>query len=149
MPSGASDNFGDMASPLPYPVCRRLEKAACKAAANSYSPYSNSRVGAAIITGSGKIYSGCNVENASYGLCNCAERTAIFTAIAAGEKRIEAVVVYTSTPKPTAPCGACRQVINEFGPDSIIISVCDSAERLDTTIKALLPDSFGPKNLKK
>jgi cytidine deaminase len=104
-------------------------------------------VGAAVLTASGRVYAGCNVENASYGLCNCAERTAIFTAAAAGERRIRAVVVYTPTRQPTLPCGACRQVINEFGPESVVISVCDSRRRLETTLPELLPHAFGPKDL--
>src|SRR3954471_23684405 len=103
---------------------RRLETAARAAAKASYSPYSKFRVGTAILAGSGKIYQGCNVENASYGLCNCAERSAIFTAASAGERKIRAVVVYTPTPTPTAPCGACRQVINEFGPSAQVVSIC-------------------------
>src|SRR6476469_2620646 len=94
---------------------RRLEKAARGAAKLSYAPYSKFRVGTAVLADSGKIYTGCNVENASYGLCNCAERTAIFTAASAGERKLKAVVVFTPTPTPTMPCGACRQVINEFG----------------------------------
>ena len=101
---------------LPAPLCRKLEKAARTAAKASYSPYSKFRVGAAILTGSGKVYTGANIENASYGLCNCAERTAIFTAAAAGERTVKAVAVYTPTRTATTPCGACRQVINEFGP---------------------------------
>jgi cytidine deaminase len=129
---------------LPARTVRRLEKAARLAAQKSYSPYSNFNVGAAILAGSGGIHTGCNVENASYGLCNCAERTAIFTAVAAGERTIEAVVVYTPTPAPTAPCGACRQVIHEFGPQAIVISVCDSPERTVAHVSALLPDAFGP-----
>src|SRR3954466_10644438 len=126
---------------------RRLEKAARLAAKASYSPYSKFRVGTAVLAGSGKIYSGCNVENASYGLCNCAERTAIFTAAAAGERKLKAVVVFTPTPTPTMPCGACRQVINEFGPRAIVVGVCNSAARIDTTLPALLTEAFGPENL--
>ena len=95
------------------------------------------------------MYTGCNVENASFGLCNCAERTAIFSAIAAGDRSIQAVVVYTPTAQPTAPCGACRQVIYEFGPEALVISVCDSKERLEISSAALLPAAFGPRNLKK
>ncbi|MEO7413240.1 MAG: cytidine deaminase [Opitutaceae bacterium] len=133
---------------LPSPVRRRLEKAARTAAKASYSPYSKFRVGAAILTVSGKIFSGCNVENASYGLCNCAERTAVFTAVAAGERRIMAVAIYTPTKLPTSPCGACRQVINEFGPQAVIISICDGAQRQERTLDALLPESFGPNNLR-
>ena len=126
---------------------RRLEKAARTSAKNSYSPYSSFPVGAAVLADSGKIYPGCNVENASFGLCNCAERTAIFSAIAAGERPLSCVVVYTPTQAATTPCGACRQVINEFGPKIPIISVCDSDDRIETTLDALLPAAFGPQNL--
>ena len=128
---------------------RRLETAARTAAQASYSPYSKFRVGSAVLAGSGKIYTGCNVENASYGLCNCAERTAIFTAAAAGERKLQAVVVYTPTTVPTAPCGACRQVINEFGARAAVISVCNSSRRIATTLPALLGEAFGPQNLLK
>lgn len=125
-------------------IRQQLAAGARLAAARAYAPYSRFPVGAAVLGGSGKIYTGCNVENASFGLCNCAERTAIFTAIAAGEERIAAVAVFTPTPSPTMPCGACRQVINEFGPDALVLSVCDSAERIETTLAALLPGAFGP-----
>jgi cytidine deaminase len=136
-----------MSDSLPASTLRRLEKVARAAARSSYSPYSKFRVGTAILAGSGKIYSGCNVENASYGLCNCAERTAMFTAAAAGERKIKAVVVYTPTPTPTMPCGACRQVINEFGANAAVISVCDSAKRIETSLPHLLTEAFGPENL--
>jgi len=106
-----------MKAPTPA-QCRKLEAAAKSAARRAYAPYSKFQVGAAVLAASGKIYAGCNVENASYGLTNCAERTAIFNAVAAGEKnlKVQCVVVYTPTPTATAPCGACRQVIFEFGP---------------------------------
>lgn len=133
---------------LSAPTLRRLEKAAHSATRKAYAPYSNFRVGAAVLTGSGKIYAGCNVENASYGLCNCAERTAIFSAVAAGEREIRCVLVYTPTDAATPPCGACRQVINEFGPRAQVISICDSTDRVDTTLGALLPAAFGPNNLR-
>lgn len=136
-----------MPAPLSPLLRRRLEQAAREAARASYSPYSKFRVGAAILTDSGKIFAGCNVENASYGLANCAERTAIFTAAAAGARKIRAVVVYTPTSTPTMPCGACRQVINEFGPDAVIVSICDSPKRKTTTLPKLLPESFGPRDL--
>jgi cytidine deaminase len=126
---------------------RRLEKAARAAANASYSPYSNFKVGAAVLATSGRIYSGTNIENASYGLCNCAERTAIFTAAAAGERTLQAVVVYTPTSQPTQPCGACRQVINEFGPQARVVSICDSTARNETTLEHLLPAAFGPADL--
>lgn len=132
---------------LPATLCRRLEKAARDAAKASYSPYSKFPVGAAILTGSGKIYTGCNVENASYGLTNCAERTAIFAAAAQGEREVKAVAVYTPTHSASSPCGACRQVINEFGPQALVICVCDGPARIETTLDQLLPSAFGPKNL--
>lgn len=126
---------------------RRLEKAARAAAQPAYAPYSQFPVGAAVLMDSGRIFTGCNVENASFGLCNCAERTAIFTAVAAGERRIRAVAIYTPTPSPSSPCGACRQVINEFGPDALVISVCDADTRIETPLDHLLPKAFGPSNL--
>lgn len=136
-----------MPKPISPATVRRLEKAARAAARQAYAPYSKFRVGAAILTSSGKVFAGCNVENASYGLCNCAERTAIFSAAAAGERGLRCVVVYTPTKTATTPCGACRQVINEFGPQARVISLCDSAERIDTTLDALLPGAFGPGDL--
>jgi cytidine deaminase len=137
-----------MAPPPSPAVLRRLEKAARAAVRAAYAPYSKFRVGAAVLGGSGRIYAGCNVENASSGLCNCAERTAIFTAVAAGEHAVRAVAVYTPTPVPAGPCGACRQVINEFGPRALVISVCDSGQRLVADLTALLPLAFGPADLK-
>ena len=125
----------------------RLEKLARAAAKSSYSPYSQFAVGASVLAGSGKTYTGANVENASFGLCNCAERTAIFTAIAAGEKKLKCVVIYTPTPTATPPCGACRQVINEFGPQARVVSICDSDDHLDLSLDTLLPGAFGPGNL--
>ncbi len=125
-----------------------LETAARKAAQRAYAPYSAFRVGAAVQAGSGRIYAGCNVENAAYGLCNCAERTAVFTAIAAGETRILAVAVYTPTPKVTLPCGACRQVLHEFGPEAAVVGICDGEERVVSSVAALLPHAFGSANLR-
>lgn len=137
-----------MSATLSPTLRRRLERAARAAAQSSYAPYSKFPVGAAVLTGSGKIFAGCNVENAAYPLGNCAERTAIFSAVAAGERSIRACVVYTPTPAPTMPCGGCRQVINEFGPGAVIISVCDTQHRAETVLSALLPDAFGPANLR-
>ncbi len=128
---------------------RQLKAAAKTAARHAYAPYSKFRVGAAVLTASGKIYAGCNVENASYGLTNCAERTAIFNAVAAGEKklRLQCVVVYTPTDMPAAPCGACRQVINEFGPDARVLSICKGKGHISSSIHELLPGAFGPADL--
>jgi cytidine deaminase len=94
-----------------------------------------------------RIYAGCNVENASYGLTNCAERTAVFSAIAAGETRLDAVAVVTDTDEPTPPCGACRQVLREFGTEIEIVSATLSGKRHLTTLAELLPGSFGPNSL--
>lgn len=138
-----------MSTLLPSPICRKLEKSARDAAKRAYAPYSRFQVGAAVLTGSGRVFVGCNVENASYGLCNCAERTAIFSAVAAGETNVQAIVIYTPTKTPTAPCGACRQVINEFGPEAIILSCCKGEERIEALLTDLLPSAFGPKNLGK
>ena len=126
---------------------KKLKIAARAAAKNAHAPYSNFAVGAAVLAASGKIYPGCNVENASYGLSNCAERTAIFSAVAAGEKQLKCVVVYTATPTATAPCGACRQVIHEFGPEARVVSFCAGRDEIDVSLGALLPAAFGPHDL--
>lgn len=127
-----------------------LRKAALEASRNAYCPYSGFPVGASVLTEAGEIVSGCNVENASYGLTICAERNAIFRSIAIyGEVRIAAVVVYTTTPTPSAPCGACRQVIKEFGPKAEMYSFCDGEDVLHMDINELLPNSFAAEDIKK
>jgi len=126
-----------------------LIAAAKEASKLAYCPYSKFRVGAAVLGGSGKIYPGCNVENASYGLTICAERVAVGRAVADGETEIQAVAIYTPTKNPTGPCGACRQVLNEFGPDAPVICTCDGNDVLKTTVRELLPGAFGPKDLRK
>ena len=120
-----------------------------KAARHAYAPYSQFCVGSAVLTTSGELFAGCNVENASYGLSNCAERTAIFNAVVSCKKQLQlkCVVVYTPTRTATTPCGACRQVIHEFGSDVQVISICDSQERIDVSIGTLLPGAFGPGDL--
>ena len=129
---------------IPWDVLAKEARAAAKQA---YVPYSRFAVGAAILTAEGKIVRGCNVENASYGLTNCAERTAIFAARADGMQEVVAVCIYTPTAVPTPPCGACRQVLNEFGPTMQVRAVCDGDGTIDTTLDQLLPGAFGPKNL--
>jgi cytidine deaminase len=116
-------------------------------ASRAYCPYSKFRVGAAIMTEDGKIQGGCNVENASYGLTSCAERNAIFSAVGQGARKILGVVVYTPTARATSPCGACRQVINEFGPSAEVLCVCDSDHQIRQGLDGLLPGAFGPGNL--
>jgi len=100
-----------------------LIRKAAEASKRAYCPYSRFPVGAALLTPSGSIFVGCNVENASYGLAICAERSALSSAVVQGEREIAAVVIATPTPEPTPPCGACRQVLVEFGPAAQIISV--------------------------
>lgn len=126
---------------------RALEAAARAAGEKAYAPYSGFPVGAAVLTPSGTIYTGCNVENASFGLTNCAERTAIFKAVADGERSISAVAIYTPTDEPTAPCGACRQVINEFGADALVVSLGRGSARIEHRLPELLPGAFGPSSL--
>ncbi len=125
----------------------RLIQTAKVASARAYAPYSKFHVGAVVVSTSGRQYSACNVENASYGLACCAERNAVFQMVAAGERQIACVVIYTPTDRVTAPCGACRQVINEFGSQSRIVCTCEAEERIDTTLDQLLPTAFGPHNL--
>jgi cytidine deaminase len=115
---------------------------------NAYCPYSNFRVGCAVL-GERGIYVGCNIENASYGGTSCAERNAIFAAVAQGDRMIRRVAIYTPTEDPAAPCGPCRQVIHEFNPDAEILSACDGKRVLRTTLADLLPHAFGPANLKR
>ncbi len=136
-----------MPSPVSDDDLNRLARAAREASRRSYSPYSRFPVGAAVLTAGGTVVSGCNVENASYGLTICAERNAVFQAVALGETRLIAVAIYTPTSAPTAPCGACRQVLNEFGPDLLVLSLCDGPETIRTTLSSLLPQAFGPQNL--
>jgi len=125
-----------------------MAREARRASKRAYIRYSHFPVGAAVLTSEGKIFAGCNVENASYGLTICAERNAIFHAVArSGATKILAVLVYTPTKKPTAPCGACRQVINEFGPEAEIICVCDGKKIIRRKLSALLVEPFGPLNL--
>ena len=133
--------------PIPDDALTDMIAAAKAASEWAYCPYSNFRVGAAVLTSDGEIVAGCNVENASYGLTICAERNAVFAAVASGKTKLVAVVVFTPTDTPTAPCGACRQVLNEFGPDAAVFCVCNGADMIRTTVAALLPKAFGPGNL--
>ena len=124
-------------------------KAQAKAAAGrAYAPYSHFPVGAAVLTTDGQTYTGCNVENASYPLTVCGERNAVAHMVAEGGHSIAAVVIYTPTEHPSAPCGGCRQVINEFGPECQVYSFCDGPQVLDRPLADLLPDAFGPANLR-
>lgn len=114
----------------------------------AYVPYSKYRVGAAVLTRAGKIYTGCNIENASYGLTNCAERTALFKAVSEGEQDFSGMAVAVDGKKAASPCGACRQVIREFLEDSaLIFLVNEDGEGVVTTIEDLLPGAFTNKDM--
>ena len=110
---------------------------------NAYAPYSLFAVGAAVLTAAGRIFTGCNVENASFGLTVCAERIAIFKAITNGEERIAAVAIVAGGDLPAKPCGACLQVMSEFGgPDTIIVCATPEGRREDYRLSDLLPKPF-------
>ena len=128
---------------VPADVRARLLRSAKRVMKNAHAPYSKFRVGAAILLSNGKIFSGCNVENASYGMTNCAERTAIFSAVAQlGPKiEIQAVCVTNDQGVPCSPCGACRQVIYEFGPDATIFFQGAKGSK-QAHITELLPEGF-------
>ncbi len=118
-----------------------------QASEQAYAPYSHYPVGAAAYFSSGKIYSGCNVENASFGLTICAERNAIFHAIAKGERELKSIAIYVPQAVFPSPCGACRQVMREFALDCSVILINGQGETKVTKLSQLLPDSFGPENL--
>lgn len=119
-----------------------LTEAALAVRSSAHAPYSKFQVGAAVLTAGGEVFAGCNVENASYGLTICAERVAVGSAVAAGRKQIVAVAVATSGGH--SPCGACRQVLSEFGPamEVILIDADDPTKMRTTTLATLLPEQF-------
>jgi cytidine deaminase len=120
---------------------------AAQARQRAYAPYSGFAVGAAVVTDSGRVYTGCNVENASYGLTICAERAAVFAAVAAGARAFVATVIVTGAPRPTMPCGACRQVLHEFGPAMQVVACTLDGQVERARLDALLPSAFGPADL--
>lgn len=120
-------------------------QAACEARERAYAPYSRYKVGAAILTASGRIFTGVNVENAVYGLTICAERTAVFSAVTAGVHDFVAIAICTEN--AGTPCGACRQVLSEFA-DKMPVWMADTLGNIrETTLDRLLPDHFGPDHL--
>lgn len=134
-------------------IRKNLINAAIDARKNAYAPYSNYMVGAALLCGDGSIVTGCNVENASYGAANCAERTAVFKAVSEGKRDFSAIAIAGGKRLDNTdfafPCGICRQVLREFcRPGEFEVVVCKSeTDFKETTLEKLLPDSFGPENL--
>jgi len=124
----------------------KLRRAAVEARANAYAPYSGFAVGAAVLSESGKVFAGCNVENASYGATICAERAALAAAVAAGEHELRALVIASGAKSPTPPCGICRQCLAELGPTLAIRSYAGDA-RADYELSSLFPEAFGRDHL--
>ena len=126
---------------------RDLIEEAVKARGNAYAPYSNFQGGAALLAADGRIFTGCNVENASYGLTICAERVALFKAVSEGAREFKAIAIACGA-GPCAPCGACRQVLSEFAPDLLVIMTdAQGKEPRREKLSTLLPLAFGPGEL--
>ena len=121
---------------------KHLAEAAREAQAKAYAPYSRFHVGCVLVGESGAVYKGCNVENASYGVTMCAERGAISCAVVSGEQRFTQLVLVTDAEQPESPCGACRQVLNEFAPDLQILSLGANGTEQRWTMADLLPAPF-------
>jgi len=130
------------------PGDEELVRVASLARQRAHAPYSEYRVGAAIRTKRNKVHSGANVENASYGLTVCAERTAAFAAVSAGDTAFDAIAIVIDDERLPTPCGACRQVLAEFSPDMRVILATTGDKRKVTTLRELLPDPFLPENLR-
>ena len=129
---------------------KKLAKIAIDARANAYVPYSKFKVGAAVVTEDESIYAGCNIENASYGATNCAERTAIYKAVSEGHTKIKAIAIVGDMTTNTYPCGICRQVIAEFATNDIdIILVKDEDNYIIKTMEEILPGAFTKEDLLK
>ncbi|MGG2088002.1 cytidine deaminase [Priestia aryabhattai] len=129
---------------------KQLIDEAIAASKQAHVPYSHFHVGAALLTTDGKIYRGCNIENASYGLTNCAERTAIFKAVSEGDKQFSAIAVVGDTDGPISPCGACRQVLAEFCDDHTQVILANlKGDFVITNINEILPGYFSSKDLQK
>jgi cytidine deaminase len=127
---------------------KRLVEAAREARGRAYAPYSKFTVGAALLDEQGRIHAGCNIENAAYPECLCAETVALAHLVMAGGRRVMAAAVAGVAPEPVTPCGACRQKLREFAEDDATVVIADmDAVQLTTTLGALLPSSFGPGHL--
>lgn len=119
-----------------------LIAAAKKAQSNAYAPFSNFKVGTALLCEDGQLFTGTNVENSSYGLTNCAERSAVFAAVSAGQRKFKRIAIFSSCSPPASPCGACRQVLYEFAPHLDIICANDIGEITRFNLNELLPEGF-------
>jgi cytidine deaminase len=124
-----------------------LVAAARDARQRAYAPYSDFKVGAAVLAG-GRLFTSVNVENASYPMTMCAERNAVAAAVAAGERTVDCVAVVADEDRPTPPCGGCRQVLWEFGPSSLVVAETPGGTRAMWALEDLLPDAFGPDDLR-
>lgn len=127
---------------------RELIEIAKEAMQCAYVPYSHFQVGAALLAKDGRVFKGCNVENASYGATNCAERTAVFKAVSEGCREFEAIAIAASSGDYAAPCGICRQVLFEFMPEGKVILDSDEKGMLTFSVQELLPFGFGGKDIK-
>ncbi|WP_430141042.1 cytidine deaminase [Neobacillus pocheonensis] len=126
----------------------QLIEEAKKAREKAYVPYSKFGVGAALLTTDGKVYHGCNIENAAYSMCNCAERTALFKALSEGDRDFQLLAVIADTERPCSPCGACRQVISELCPQNMKVILTNlKGDIQETTVEELLPGAFSPEDL--
>jgi cytidine deaminase len=125
----------------------KLIQAAIKAREQAYVPYSNYKVGAAILVKSGQIYTGCNVENSSYGATICAERVAAVKAVSAGERKFVMLAIVVDSSEPASPCGICRQFLYEFNPELKLVLANLQGQVVESTLAQYLPDAFGPNRL--
>jgi cytidine deaminase len=126
----------------------QLIEEAKKARDKAYVPYSKFGVGAALLTNDGKVYQGCNIENAAYSMCNCAERTALFKAYSEGDRDFQMMAVVADTDRPCSPCGACRQVISELCPSDMKVILTNlKGDVKELTVAELLPGAFSPEDL--
>ena len=137
------ENHGPMETPTDDDLVLRAREAMGRA----HSPYSKMKVGAALVTSAGRVFTGCNVENASYGLTLCAERTAVVKAVSEGEREFAALAITTDRDEPLMPCGACRQFLREFGPGLHIVVEGAGGVRSVSSLEELLPQAFEPSAL--
>lgn len=143
---GSSRNR-DQRSRLQRKQAEQLITAACAARKHAYAPYSKFCVGAALLSADGRVFAGCNVENASYGLTICAERVALGRAIAEGVRKFVAIAVVYDAKQEAVPCGACRQMLREFGEELVVLCATTRGNYTARTLRELLPTSFGPEQL--